>query len=123
MSQIYLYLDEDAQRQALVQALRNAGVDVVTTLEANNSACVDEEQLIWAIEQERVIYSFNVGDFCRLHTAYMEQDMEHTGIILAERQSYSIGEQLRGLLRLMETKSAEEMRNQLVFLGTYIRTE
>jgi hypothetical protein len=49
--------------------------------------------------------------------------MEHTGIILAERQSYSIGEQLRGLLRLMETKSAEEMRNQLLFLGTYIRAE
>ena len=84
MSHIYLYLDEDAQRQALVQALRNAGVDVVTTLEANNSARVDEEQLIWAIEQERVIYSFNVGDFCRLHTAYMEQGMEHRGIILAE---------------------------------------
>ena len=58
MSHIYLYLDEDAQRQALVQALRNAGVDVVTTLEANNSARLDEEQLIWVIEQERVIYSF-----------------------------------------------------------------
>jgi hypothetical protein len=53
----------------------------------------------------------------------MEQGMEHTRIILAQRQSYSIGEQLRGLLRLMETKSAEGMRNQLVFLGTYIRAE
>jgi len=123
VSQIRLYLDEDAQRQALVQALRNAGVDVVSTLEANNSARVDEEQLIWAIEQERVIYSFNVGDFCRLHTIYMERGMEHTGIILAERQSYSIGDQLRGLLKLMETKSAEEMRDELVFLGTYIRAE
>ncbi|MGB7439758.1 MAG: DUF5615 family PIN-like protein [Coleofasciculaceae cyanobacterium] len=60
MSQIRLYLDEDAQRQGLVQALRNAGLDIVTTLEAKNSASVDEEQLIWAIEQERVIYSFNV---------------------------------------------------------------
>ena len=46
MSQIRLYLDEDAQRQALAKGLRNAGVDVITTSEANNLTRDDDQQLI-----------------------------------------------------------------------------
>ena len=121
MSQLRLYLDEDAQRKALVQALCNAEIDTITTTEAGNIACSDKEQLIWATAQARIIYSLNMKDFCRLHKVYVEQRREHAGIVVAERQSYSIGEQLRGLLRLIETKSTEEMRNQLIFLGAYIR--
>lgn len=121
MSQIRLYLDEDAMRLALAQALKNAVVDVVTAADANNLSLADEEQLIWATEQNRVIYSFNIGDFSRLHTNFIEQNMVRGGIIMVTRQGYSIGEQLRGILRLINTKSAEEMINQLVFLGAYIR--
>lgn len=121
--QIRLYIDEDASRGALVQALRNADIDLVTTSEANNLSCNDTEQLIWATENDRVIYTFNGRDYCRLHTTYMEQGREHGGVIVAERQSYSVGEQLRGLQRLIAIKSAEEMRNQLVFIGAYIRAE
>jgi hypothetical protein len=52
---------------ALIQALRNADLDVVTVADVGRLGYSDEEQLIWAAEQERVIYSFNIGDFCRLH--------------------------------------------------------
>ncbi len=71
----------------------------------------------------RFIYSFNISDFSRLHRSFIEQNIVHAGIIMATRQSYSIGEQLGGILRLINTKSAEEMINQLVFLGHYIRAE
>ena len=37
------------------------------------------------------------------------------------RRGSSFGEQLRGLLKLMTEKSAEDMINQLVFLSAYIR--
>lgn len=67
MSQIRLYFDEDAGKNSLVNALRRAGVDAITTGEANNLRLPDSEQLIWATEQKRVIYTFNMGDFCRLH--------------------------------------------------------
>ncbi|WP_255552833.1 hypothetical protein [[Phormidium] sp. ETS-05] len=40
---------------------------------------------------------------------------------MTPRQSYSVGSQLRGILRLMAVKSAEDMINQLEFLGSYIR--
>ncbi|MEG4318381.1 MULTISPECIES: DUF5615 family PIN-like protein [unclassified Microcoleus] len=119
MSQIRLYLDEDILERSLVKALRSAGIDVATTAEANNLSCTDEEQLIWATAQGRVIYTLNVGDFCRLHKIYMEQGQEHSGIVMG-RQSYSIGEQLRGFLRLISTKSAEEMIAQQEFLGNYM---
>lgn len=57
MSQIRLYLDEDILERSFVKALRNAGIDVATTAEANNLSCTDEEQLIWATAQGRVIYT------------------------------------------------------------------
>ena len=123
MSQIRLYLDEDTLRKAFVQALRENGIDVVTVSDANNLGRIDEEQLIWATEQGRVIYTFNSRDFCRLHGSFLAVDNSHTGIIVAPRQSYSVGEQLRGLLNLIGSKSAEEMMNQLEFLGNYIRSE
>ncbi|MBE9119850.1 DUF5615 family PIN-like protein [Tychonema sp. LEGE 07199] len=119
MSQICLYLDEDILERSFVKVLRNAGIDVATTAEASNLSCTDEEQLIWATAQGRVIYTLNVGYFCRLHKIYMEQGREHSGIVMG-RQSYSIGEQLRGFLRLISAKSAEETIAQQEFLGNYM---
>lgn len=120
MSQIRLYLDEDVLEGALVQALQSHNVDILTTAEANKLSCTDEEQLIWAREQGRIIYSFNVGDFCRLHNQFIAEDITHAGIILGVQQRYSVGTQLRGILRLIAAKTAEEMINQLVFLRSYM---
>jgi DNA-binding transcriptional MerR regulator len=119
VSQIRLYLDEDILERSLIKALRNAGIDVSTTAEANNLSCTDEEQLIWATAQGRVIYTFNVGDFCYLHKIYMEQGRNHSGIVMG-KQSYSIGEQLRGFLKLISLKTAEEMICQQQFLVNYL---
>jgi hypothetical protein len=120
VSRIRLYLDEDTIKGALIQALRNADLDVVTVAEAGRLGYPDEEQLIWATEQERVIYSFNIGDFCRLHSDFMAQERSHAGIVLAPQQQYSVGQQLRGLLKLAADQSAQKMANELVFLNTYV---
>lgn len=122
MSQIRLYLDEDALQDALVQALQNSGVDVVTVADADKLSFSDEDQLTWAAQHMRVIYSFNMGDFHCLHSVFLAEAKSHHGIILAPQQRYSIGEQLRGLLKLIAERSAEDMINQLVFLSAYIRT-
>lgn len=65
--------------------------------------------------QGRVLYTFNGGDFYRLHTRYLAEGKTHAGIILAQQQRYSIGQQMRQIL-LMASKSLEEMRNNAVFL-------
>ena len=113
---IRLYFDEDSMRHALVQALRARGVDVLTALEAGMMERKDEEHLDYATAQGRVLYSFNAGDFYRLHTAFLAQGKPHPGIILAQQQRYSVGEQARRPLRLIAAKSAEEMMNQVEFL-------
>jgi len=120
VSQIRLYLDEDTIKGALIKALKNADLDVVTVADAGKLGDSDKEQLLWATEQERAIYSFNIGDFCRLHTEFMAQQISHTGIILAPQQ-YSIGQQLRGLLKLVANTSAKDIENQLVFLSSYVQ--
>ena len=123
MSQISLYLDEDTIQKGLVKALGNAAVDVTTTASENRLGFSDESQLIWAAKQGRVIYTFNVEDFCRLHSIFLAEKRNHAGIILGIQQRYSIGQQLRGILRLTATKSAEEMINQIEFLGNYLKTK
>jgi uncharacterized protein with PIN domain len=121
MSLIRLFIDEDSMDQRFVRALRARGVDVTTVGEIGTTSFSDEDQLILATEQQRVLYTFNVGDFCQLHNIYMAQGRTHTGIVISS-QDYSVGEQMRRVLKLMAVKSAEEMVNQLVFLSAYIPT-
>ena len=118
MSQIRLYLDEDTMDSDLLAALRLRNVDVVSTGEVQMLSRSDEEQLQWALNNQRVIYSFNARDFYRIHTKALEKRQEHSGIILGV-QNYSIGEQMRRILRIIATKSAEEMKNQVEFLSAW----
>jgi predicted nuclease of predicted toxin-antitoxin system len=116
---IRLYFDEDSMRRSLVRALRARGVDVITALEAGMIEREDVEHLDYATEQGRVLCTFNVGDFCRLHADYVAHGRPHAGIILMRQQYYSVGEQMRRLLKLMASKSADEMKNWVEFLSAW----
>jgi Domain of unknown function (DUF5615) len=120
VSQIRLYTDEDSNRRAIVQALRERDVDVITSLEANRLRYPDSEQLTWATKQGRVIYSGNVRDFYRLHTEFLTSGQNHAGILLMQQQRFSVGEQVRGILKLLETRSAEEIQNHVEFLSDWL---
>lgn len=114
---IRLYLDEDTVRHSLIEALRSRGVDVLTPLECSMIQQPDEMQLEYAASQSRVLYSYNVSDFCRLHAQWMATQRAHSGIVVARQQQYSVGEQMRRLLRLIAVKSATGMGNELQFLS------
>lgn len=114
---IRLYFDEDSMWQALVTALRARGIDVHTALEAAMIARADEDHLLFATAQGRVLCSFNVGDFYRLHTSHLAQHKSHSSIVLARQQQYSVGEYMRRLPRLMASLTAEEMHNRVEFLS------
>jgi hypothetical protein len=116
---IRVYFDEDSMWQAMVTALRARSIDVQTALEAMMIARTDEDHLAFATAQGRVLCSFNVGDFYRLHTRYMAQHQSHTGLVLARQQQYSVGEYMRRLLRLMAHLTAEEMHNRVEFLSAW----
>ena len=119
---IRLYFDEDSMWHALVTALRARGIDVQTALEAAMIERTDEDHLVYATAVGRVLCSFNVGDFYRLHTHYMAQHKAHTGIILARQQQYSVGEHMRRLLYLIAHRTEEAMQNRVEFLSAWGET-
>ena len=79
----------------------------------------DSEQLAHAAGDGRALYSFNVADFMALHHAHLAEGGHHGGIIFAQQQRYSVGGQMRRLLRLVGTKSAEQMRDCVEFLSAW----
>ncbi len=71
------------------------------------------------LPQLKVGYFINVGDFYQLHTQYLIEGKQHAGIILSAQQRYSVGQQMRRLLKLGATLSAQDMHNRLEFLSSW----
>jgi hypothetical protein len=120
MSQARLYLDEDTMRRALVFGLRARGVDVLTAQDARMIHRPDADHLVAASASGRMLYTFNVADYCVLHQAWIAQGRFHAGIVVAPQQRYSVGEELRRLMRLVGCVTAEEMRNRIEFLSSWV---
>lgn len=119
MSQIRLYFDEDTMRRSLVFAVRSRNVDVVTAFEAGMIDRPDEDHLAFASTGERALVSYNIADYCALHRRWMDIGRSHGGIVLLPQQRYSLGEELRRLMKLISARKTELMRNRLEFLSSW----
>ena len=73
--------DEDSICHALVRALQARGIDVTTALAEGMIEQPDVKHLEYATAQNRVLYSFNVGDFYRLHTDFLTRNQPHTELL------------------------------------------
>jgi hypothetical protein len=116
---IRLYLDEDVMDDDLVRALRDKDIDVLTALEAGTQSWEDDQQLQYAAEQGRVLYSCNKEDYCRISAAILSQGESHVGIIIGVMGRYSVGEQMRRLKNIVDTFSIEELANQVIYLSAW----
>jgi predicted nuclease of predicted toxin-antitoxin system len=110
-----LYFDEDADGR-LADALRRRGYDVETTADAGRLSADDEPQLAYAASRQRVLVTHNVKDFPDHHVAWMQAARTHGGIVILIGHD-TVGTWLRRMVRLLSRLSAEDLRNQLVFLG------
>lgn len=119
MSAIQIHLDEDADSQALLNALRHRGLDVTSSRERGLLRCTDLEQLAWADEHGRVIFTYNAADFFRLHALFLQRGSHHAGNIIGDQQTVSIGKEVRSFLKLSETKTKDEMKDHLEFLNNW----
>jgi predicted nuclease of predicted toxin-antitoxin system len=110
---IRLYLDEDVH--VLVADLLNArGFDVLTARDAGKLQASDDEQLAYAISQERALVTHNRSDFEALVQAYFDVERKHYGVILAVRRSpQDIG---RRLLAILNQVTTDEMENQVRYI-------
>ena len=116
MSEIRLYVDEDASETAVMLGLRARGIDLLTTVEARRLGVSDQEQLEYAIHQRRALYTFNAKDFARLHREFLTNGRSHSGIIVIPEQRYSVGEKIRRIAALLHARTVESMTDQIEFL-------
>ncbi|MBI4654274.1 MAG: DUF5615 family PIN-like protein [Nitrospirae bacterium] len=111
---IKLYLDEDVHEDIAI-ALRLRGYNIKTTKEARNKGFSDVEQLKYATAEDRVIISFNVADFYKLHSKFLKKGIKHSGIILSKQ--LPIGIIIKALLKLLSNVKRENFINNIIWLG------
>ena len=115
MSRLFvsLYLDEDVDA-LLARLLTARGYAVLTTHDAGRRGSTDGEQLDFAASGGMAIVTHNRVDFDRLAREYVEAGRSHAGMfIAARRQPYELA---RRLLVLLNQITADEMRDQVLYL-------
>jgi hypothetical protein len=96
------------------------GYSAQSTSEAGNLGLPDEAQLIFAAERGMVLFTYNVQDFIPLARAWFLDRREHAGIVLSDQMSRRrFGELRRRVLRFLNTLTAEEMYNRIIFLQQF----
>ena len=116
---VSLYLDEDVTNQ-LAPLLQQRGFDVVSVVDLGRAGLTDEEQLRYAAEQKRVIFTYNIADFVQLARTWQLAGHSHAGILVSEQFSRrQLGELLRRLLNFLDRVTPEEMENTVRHLGAY----
>jgi hypothetical protein len=100
---IKYYTDEHVS-SAVVNGLRQRGVDVLTAKEAGMLGSPDEEHLKLANTQGRVIFAQD-SDFLRFHS----NGIEHHGIVYSH-QRMPIGQIIQGLTLIYQILSEDDMK-------------
>jgi len=111
LTEIRFYLDENVDVEIAIQ-LRRYGIDVITVRDLNLLGDDDRDHLQLATELGRVLCTHD-QDFPRMNA----KGIEHSGIGFAQQYGATIGGWVRALRKLHSTKTAEEMKGQIVFLS------
>jgi hypothetical protein len=111
-----LHLDADTAIKALERALRERGHNVTRTpTEWIPFDASDEEQLLAATAQGRVIFTFNIRDFQILAQRFQH----HAGIVLAVQTSWTLSQLIHALDRLLSETEAETWVGQVRWLNQW----
>ncbi len=97
MTRIRFFTDEDVYA-AVAQSLHQAGWDALSTPQAGRLSESDESQLTFAATERRVLVTFNVAHFSRLHSKWLAAGKHHAGIVVSSQRP--IGDTVRRLLAL-----------------------
>ncbi len=117
---IALYTDEDVTSE-LAPAVRARGFVAQSATEATLLNTDDAAQLAYATQHGMAILTYNARDFLILARQYAEAGFAHAGIIISSEQysRHQFGELLRLVLRLLNTLTAEELHNRVVYLQQF----
>lgn len=109
-----LYFDEDVSVY-VVENLRTRGFDVLESRRAGLLRRDDDEQLVFAIQQQRALVTHNRKDFEERHVHVLETGQKHYGIVIAKRRARD-EIVVAKVLELLNTVTAEDRLNQLRYV-------
>lgn len=112
--QLKLYFDENVP-EAIAAAVRLRGYDVTTVGDAERRAASDLDQLRYASLQKRVLFTFNVADFFKLHDDFVATSRHHSGILLSKQ--LPVGIVVKRLLKLLSRLHVDEIENNIIWLN------
>lgn len=98
-------VDED-----IAAALRAHNVDVRTTTDVGRKGLADEEQLSFALSQDRIIYTTD-QDFLRLAHHYLKEGRNFAGIAYHQQGQRSKHQVIEALLLMNAFYNSGDMRN------------
>ena len=114
MMQLKLYFDDNVP-EAIAAAVRLRGYDVTTVRDAERKAASDLDQLRYASLQKRVLFTFNVADFVKLHDEFVSTNRHHSGILLSKQ--LPVGTIVKRLLKLLSRLPMDEIENNILWLN------
>ena len=106
---------DECVNEALALVLRAHGIDVVTTTDLRRKGMRDAEQLQYATQQGRVIYSTD-RDFLRLAHQWLADGLSFPGIVYHLPGKLSFRDSVEALLLVNAFFEPAEMQNRIEFL-------
>jgi hypothetical protein len=110
MSQKIKFFTDEHVASAVIQGLRQRGVEVLSIPEAKMLGESDSSILVRATAENFVVFTQD-DDFLRLHAS----GVRHAGIVYAAQYT-PIGETIRGLMLIYEILEPDAMLNHVEFL-------
>ena len=115
---VKLLVDEMYPR-AIAEQLRARGRDAVAVTEVVGLAGLKDAPLLeWAHAERRAIATENVADFLRIHAAYLQSGLRHSGIVLASSATFP---RARASTRGALVKALDALLGELQHLDTDVR--
>lgn len=102
---------------SLAALLREQGFDVYHVTETGLGNTPDKVILEEAVKNSRAVVTFNVKDFIPLALEYAADGKEHYGIVVSNEIPQ--GELKKRVTKLLESVSAEALRNMVRFLQDF----
>jgi len=108
-----VFLDEDVDL-IVADIIRSHGFYAIATQEVDRKRSPDDDQLIYAAENDYVILTHNRGDFERLALKYFDENRSHAGIVISvQRPPKDVA---RSMVRVLSLYTAESIKNQIVYI-------
>jgi len=108
---IRIYTNESVDI-AIAEGLKRRGIQAWSARDAGNLGLTDKEQLEYVVREKAVIFTHD-DDFLSM---VAKSDQEHYSVIYVHQQRLSVGECIRRLKNLAETRSVMDIKKRIEFL-------